>query len=278
MTTNPSRRLALVSLALCTGLAVGAPSAVAGELDAYFKANNPASTTVVDHGAWSAFLGKYVVKSPDGINRLAYARVAVPDKQALKVYIRALQAVKVTALKSDEQRALWANLYNAVTIDVILTHYPVKSIKDISLGGSLFKSGPWSKPLVTIEGRQLSLDNIEHDILRKVWRDPRVHYSVNCASIGCPNLMNVAFTGATLDAMLTQGARDYVNHPRGVRVAGGTVRLSSIYSWFKEDFGSNEAQLLQHLKTYAAPPLKAQLDHVQSIGGYDYDWSLNEAK
>lgn len=274
---NLSRRSAVASLALCVGLAVTAPSAVAGELDAYFKANNPASATVVDHNAWSAFLAKYVVKSPDGINRVAYARVAAPDKQALKAYIRALQSVKVTSLKSDEQRAFWANLYNAVTIDVVLTHYPVKSIKDISLGGSLFSSGPWSKPLVTVEGRQLSLDNIEHDILRKVWRDPRVHYSVNCASMGCPNLMTSAFTGATLDAMLTQGARDYINHPRGVKVTGSSVKLSSIYNWFSEDFGA-QPQLLQHLKAYAAPALNAQLDGVRSISGYDYDWSLNEAK
>jgi hypothetical protein len=273
-----SPRVALASLAISASLAVGVPTAAAGELDAYFKANNPASATTVDHNAWSVLLGKYVVKSPDGINRVAYARVAAPDKQALKAYIRALQSVKVTALKSDEQRAFWANLYNAVTIDVILSHYPVKSIKDISLGGSLFKSGPWSKPLVTVEGRQLSLDNIEHDILRKVWRDPRVHYSVNCASIGCPNLMPVAFTGATLDTMLTQGARDYINHPRGVRVSGNSVRLSNIYSWFSEDFGAGQALLLQHLKVYATPALKAQLDRVQSIAGYDYDWSLNEAK
>ena len=271
-----SRRAAVVSVALWAGLAA-TPAAVAGEFDAYFKANNPASTTIVDHGAWSAILGKYVVKSPDGINRVAYARVAPADKQALKSYIRGLQGVKVTSLKSDEQRAFWANLYNAVTIDVVLSHYPVKSIKDISLGGSFFASGPWKKPLVTVEGRQLSLDNIEHDILRKIWRDPRVHYSVNCASMGCPNLMPVAFTGATLDAMLTQGARDYINHPRGVSVSGTQVRLSNIYSWFSEDFG-NQAQLLQHLKAYASPALKAQLDRVQTIAGYDYDWSLNEAK
>lgn len=277
MTIRLSRRGAIASAALCAGLLTTAPAAIAGELDAYFKTNNPASTTIVDHSAWSVFLAKHVVKSPDGINRVAYGRVAAPDKQALKGYIRALQSVKVTSLKSDEQRAFWANLYNAVTIDVILTHYPVKSIKDISLGGSLFSSGPWKKPLVTVEGRQLSLDNIEHDILRKVWRDPRVHYSVNCASIGCPNLMTAAFTGATLDAMLTQGARDYVNHPRGVSVSGTQARLSSIYSWFSEDFG-NQAQLLQHLKAYAAPPLKAQLDRVTAIAGYDYDWSLNDAK
>jgi hypothetical protein len=268
----------LGSLVVVCGFIASSSGAVAGELDAYFKSNNPRSSVVIDHGAWSTFLGKYVVRSVDGINRVSYARVSTGDKQGLKQYIRNLQTVKVTTLKSDEQRAFWANLYNAVTIDVILSHYPVKSIKDISLGGSLFASGPWSKPLVTVEGKQLSLDNIEHDILRKVWHDPRVHYSVNCASIGCPNLMSVAFTAATLDAMLTQGAQTYINHPRGVKVTGATVQLSKIYSWFAEDFGGSQTQLLSHLKKYTEPALKAQLDRVQSISGYDYDWSINEAR
>ena len=273
--------VARLGLAVALAWILAASPSKAAELDAYFRTNNPASQTTVDHGAWSAFLGKYVVRSPDGINRVAYGKVAPADKQALKAYVRALQAVRVTALRSDEQRAFWINLYNAVTIDVVLDHYPVKSIKDISLGGSFTSfvtGGPWSKPLVTVEGKALALDNIEHDILRKVWRDPRVHYAVNCASLGCPNLMPTAFTAATLDAMLTQGARDYVNHRRGVNVTGKTVRLSNIYTWFKEDFGRDDREVLAHVSQYAAPALKSQLVGIESIAGYDYDWSLNDAR
>jgi hypothetical protein len=154
----------------------------------------------------------------------------------------------------------------------------VKSIKEISLGGSLFVSGPWAKALVTVEGRELSLDNIEHDILRKVWPDPRIHYAVNCASIGCPNLMVKAFTAANLDQMLTQGARDYINHPRGVKVGSGGVTLSRIFSWYRRDFGANDSELFRHLSTYAEPALKKQLAGIDTIAGYDYDWALNEAK
>ena len=272
-----SRRAAIVSLASAASIALGSKAALAAELDAYFKTNDPTSTTIIDHGAWSAHLGKYIRRSADGINRFAYAKVTPADRLALQAYLRALQTAKITALKRDEQRAFWTNLYNALTFDVVLEHYPVKSIRDISLGGGLFTTGPWSKPLVSVEGRELSLDNIEHDVLRKLWRDPRVHYSVNCASLGCPNLMPVAFTGATLDAMLTQGARDYINHPRGVRVTGQTVRLSKIFDWYREDFGTNDAAVLGHLKGFAVPALKAALDAVQSIAGYDYDWSINEA-
>ena len=230
----------------------------------------------VDHNAWSKILATYVVASPDGVNRFAYGRVSTADKRALKAYLAMLQETKATALKPDEQRAFWINFYNALTIDVVLDHYPVKTIKDISLGG-IFSFGPWKKELVAVEGRKLSLDNIEHDILRKTWNEPRVHYAVNCASMSCPNLMAKAFTGAKLDEMLTQGARDYVNHKRGVNVSGTRLRLSNIFDWYRKDFGSNEAEVIAHVSTYAQPALKQQLSNFKTINGYDYDWSLNEA-
>jgi hypothetical protein len=252
--------------------------AQAGDLDAYFSTNDANATMTVDHSAWERILTMYLVPSPDRINRFAYGRVNAADKKALKAYLAALQNVKVTALKADEQRAFWINLYNALTIDVVLDRYPVKTIKDISLGGGFFASGPWKKPLAKVEGKALSLDNVEHDILRKVWNDPRVHYAVNCASMSCPNLMAKAFTAANLDEMLTQGAKDYVNHPRGVRVGGSKVTLSRIYSWYRSDFGASDAEILRHIAKYAAPPLKKALAGIETIDGYDYDWSLNEAK
>ena len=230
----------------------------------------------VDHSAWGKILSTYVVVSPDGINRFAYGRVSAADKKTLKAYLTALQAVKVTGLSADEQRAYWINFYNALTIDVVLDNYPVKSIRDI--GGGLFSPGPWKKPLVTVEGKRLSLDNIEHDILRKRWKDPRVHYAVNCASMSCPNLMAKPFTAANLDKMLTQGGRDYVNHKRGANVVNGKLRLSQIYSWYRRDFGANDAEVIAHIAAYAEAPLKKQLAQIDEIDGYDYDWSLNEAK
>ena len=262
---------ALLSLLLAT-------AAEADDLDAFFSTHDAASTMTIDHSAWDGLLQAYVVPSTDGINRFAYGRVRAADAKVLKAYLVALQTVKVTGLNENEQRAFWINLYNALTIDVVLDRYPVKTIKDISLGGGFFSSGPWKKELVSVEGRKLSLDNVEHDILRKIWRDPRVHYAVNCASMSCPNLMAKAFTGASLDKMLTQGARDYINHPRGVRVSGSKIYLSRIYNWYRSDFGATDAELFRHLAKYAAPALKAQIERVDTIAGYDYDWSLNEAK
>ena len=265
------------AVAVFVSLVFAMPSA-AGELDQYFATNKLNATMTIDHSAWDRILTAYVVPSADGINRFAYGRVSAADKKALKTYLAVLQTVNVTGLAANEQRAFWINLYNALTIDVVLDRYPVKTIKDISLGGGFFAFGPWKKALVTVEGKALSLDNIEHDILRKVWHDPRVHYAVNCASMSCPNLMGKAFTGASLDKMLTQGARDYVIHPRGVKVDRGKVYLSQIFDWYRKDFGTSDAEVLGHIAGYAAPALKAQLQGVTRIAGYDYDWSLNEAK
>jgi len=264
--------------ALLTLLVAISPPVGAEELDAYFSRNDPTARSIVNHSAWNKILAAYLVLAPDGINRFAYGRVNAPDKRALKAYLVALQEVKVSGFNEGEQRAFWINLYNALTVDVVLDHYPVKSIRDISISPGLFATGPWGKPLVAVEGRKLSLDNIEHDILRKVWRDPRVHYAVNCASISCPNLMAKAFTGPTLEEMLTQGVRDYVNHPRGVTVEAGKATLSRIYSWYRADFGKRDADVLRHIGLYANPALKKQLAAIDSIDGYDYDWSLNEAK
>jgi hypothetical protein len=254
---------------------VGVALGWAGARAAAFVPTTDPQSMSVDHAAWQQILDRYLSASQDGINRFAYGRVSAADKAALKTYLTMLQGVKASGLGESEQRAFWINFYNALTIDVVLDHYPVTSIRDI--GGGLFVTGPWKKELVAVEGRKLSLDNIEHDILRKTWRDPRVHYAVNCASISCPNLMAQAFTGAKLERMLNQGALDYVNHPRGARVERGRLTLSKIFEWYRRDFGSRDGEIIAHVAGYAEPKLKAQLADIKTIAGYGYDWSLNEA-
>ncbi|HAJ48654.1 MAG TPA: DUF547 domain-containing protein [Alphaproteobacteria bacterium] len=278
MRINLTRRaLFVMTLALGVTSAMRSPAARAQDLDQIFAQHNVASTMSIDHTAWADILKAYNISYTDKINRFAYGKVSQSDRAKLEAYLKALQAVKVTGLSRDEQFAFWANLYNALTIKVILDHYPVASIRDITFG--LFSFGPWSKKFVTVEGRELSLDDIEHKILRKVYKDARVHYAVNCASIGCPNLALKPFTGASLNAMLDEGARAYVNHPRGVSVAAdGSVKASSIYNWFSTDFGNNDKEILGHMIKYAAPALKAKLEAAKDIDSYDYDWAINDAK
>jgi len=230
----------------------------------------------IDHAAFDALLARHLRPGSDGINRVAYRAWQGGDHQTLKAYIRALSAVRITQHQRPVQYAFWLNLYNAVTVDVVLDHYPVRSIRDIRLGGGgLFRGGPWQKPLVEVDGTTLSLDNIEHDILRTHWRDPRVHYGVNCASIGCPNLQKRAFGGARLEAMLDAGARDYVNHSRGLSFQNGQATASRIYDWFDEDFGGRNG-LVPHWRQHARGETARALSGDVKIAGFAYDWSLND--
>jgi hypothetical protein len=158
----------------------------------------------------------------------------------------------------------------------------VASIRDIKSEGLLDPkayTGPWRTKRITIENRSYSLDDIENEVLRPVFKDPRVHYAINCASYGCPNLRNKVWTAATLAADLDRAARDYVNHPRGVTVlTGNRLRVSSIYKWFADDFGGTDAGKIAHLRRYAEPKLAAALASNPVISEDTYDWSLNNVK
>jgi hypothetical protein len=278
MPARPTMRGAIAAAAAWLALAGGSNAASISE---DFAKSTPGSTLTIDHGSWDRLLKAHVRVGADGINRIDYGGFKVKGHADLKAYVASLEKVDVGKLDRSEQMAFWVNLYNAKTIDVVLDKYPVKSIKNISLGGglkALVTGGPWQAKIMKVGGHDLSLDDVEHVILRPIFRDARVHYAVNCASIGCPNLMPEAFTALRLEALLDAGARAYVNHPRGIAVAGGKVKASSIYSWFQADFGGNEASVLAHVRQHADQALKSKLENITRIDDYDYDWNLNDAK
>ena len=266
--------LMAVVLALPSVSASAAPKA---ELWERWTAHDAASTATIDHSAWDRFLKDNLVRRKDGINRVAYGRVTVADRKALARYLEALSMVPISRYKREEQLAYWINLYNALTVKVILDHIPVKSIRDIDISPGWFSFGPWDKKLIKVENEPLSLNDVEHRILRPIWRDSRVHYAVNCASLGCPNLALTAYNAETMDGSLTVAARAYINHPRGVSIEGGRLHVSKIYEWFVEDFGGNEKGVLDHIRHYANPRLAKSLANFAAIDGYRYDWGLNDA-
>ena len=265
--------LARAAVVLSFLLSAVTPSA-AQDITAHFSNRNATATATVDHGDWGRLLAAHVRADADGINRVDYRRFKAQGQGALRGYLARMQAVPVTSLSRDEQFAYWVNLYNAATIEVVLTRYPVASIRDIK--PSIFSIGPWGMKVVRVEGIELSLDDIEHKILRPIWRDPRIHYAVNCASIGCPNLQREPYTAARLNAMLEAAAREYINHPRGISAGGGAVQASRIFSWYAEDFGGNAAGVLRHARHYAREDLARALARASTIDGYDYDWRLND--
>jgi len=254
--------------------AYGAPAA---KLWPRWLSHNADSRILVDHADWNLILQHYVdANHPSGINRFKYSSVSPEDRQGLKDYLRKMQEVHVSDLNRNEQKAYWINLYNALTVAVILDHYPVQSIRDIDISPGIFSNGPWDAELLTIEGEKLSLNDIEHRILRPVWQDNRIHYAVNCASLGCPNLQPVAFTSQNLEMLLEKTARDFINHPRGVAFLADRLRVSSIYFWFQADFGGSEKGIIKHLRLYLSPENLKKLDGVQKKMSQQYDWNLNE--
>lgn len=275
------RRAAAAALVLlttaCSQAAIEASFVPSPDLWERWAAHDATSTGTVEHETWNDLLQKYVSTGAGGLNRFAYRRVSAFDRKRLDEYIASLERIRITHYARPEQFAFWANLYNAVTVRTVLDAYPVDSIRDINDG--FLSAGPWARKLTQVEGVPLSLDEIEHRILRPIWRDARIHYAVNCAAAGCPNLQKAAFTGAGLSAALDRAAAEYINSPHGVRIApDGTLTVSSIYIWFEEDFGGGRAGVIDHLRRHAVPALRPRLTGPASITGYAYDWALNDER
>lgn len=268
----------LGALLFLTFLVIGPALAEASPITDQFaaapgSAQDPAPAP--DHGPWDRLLEAYISQGPDGVARFDYGGVLPEDRAALEGYIAHLAAQRPTQLTRPQQLAYWINLYNALTVEVVLDHYPVQSIRRIKFG-RLLALGPWGKDLIEVDGTPLSLDDIEHRILRPVFQDPRIHYGVNCASIGCPDLRAEAYRGEIIDDQLESAARTYINHTRGVEVRNGRLRVSSIYHWFSEDFGETDTAVIAHLRQYAEPDLAATLDEVDRIARHHYNWQLND--
>ena len=224
-----------------------------------------ARAEAVDYGTYAELLQAHV---RDGV--VDYAGFKA-DEARLDDYLARNGRVNPESLSREDRFAYYINAYNAWTIKLILTGYPgVKSIKDL---GSLLQS-PWKKPFVKIDGRTLTLDEIEHSILRPQFKDARVHFAIVCASKGCPPLIAQPYRGAVLDEQLNRVTTAFLNRPGNYRLEGDRFEVSSIFKWFGEDFGN----LFDFYIRYAQGDLKQALqsgrDRIR-IGYLDYDWSLN---
>jgi len=241
-----------------------------------------------DHAGWDDLLKRNVVVVRGGAaSQVRYDGMA-RDRAALKAYLAS--AAKVSRARFDswpkaDQLAFLINVYNAATVELILTAYPnIESIKDL---GTLFQ-GPWTKPFVSLFGEAVSLDAIEHGLIRGSGRynDPRVHFAVNCASIGCPALARTEYRGATLDMQLDAAAKAFLADRTRNRVQGNGAAVSSIFKWYRGDFekGWRGARTLpaflalygDSLGLSPADAAKAKAGQL-GITFLDYDWRLNKA-
>ena len=265
--------IGLLGVALLTGVAKAAPGS---ELLSAWEASVETNAASIDHSAWQGILDTYLTSHPSGINRFDYAALKANAEDAAKLagYLTSLQELDPRHYSRQEQQAYWINFYNALTVRVVADAYPVDSIRDIYQGW--LPLGPWDDVHAEVAGMPLTLNNIEHGILRPIWRDPRIHYAVNCASHGCPNLSPTVYTAANTEALLEAGARAYINHPRGASfVDDDFLLISSIYEWYVEDFGGTEKTVIDHLVQYAEEELAARLKTFSGSIDYAYDWNLN---
>ncbi|WP_133407154.1 DUF547 domain-containing protein [Parashewanella tropica] len=259
----------VLSILLYKGVSLYA--AITPQANTFWESSQPDNTLKVDHQLWQTLLDKYLVEEQNS-RSFAYSSVSADDKKALKAYLKQLSSIDPRSLNRNEQLAYWVNLYNALTIDLTLNHYPIKSIKDIGDG----ITGPWNIEVIQISGQAVTLNQIEHKILRPIWKDPRIHYVINCASRGCPDLPTKALTSQNIEAQLNQAAVRFINQTKGVDIQNDQLTLSSIYNWFSEDFGKDRHALISHINTFAKPSLKAELAKDKPLNiKFQYDWKLN---
>lgn len=257
-----------------SGFAAAAPRA---ELWERWLVHDPGSARQVDHDLWDAFLMRYVRIGADGVHRVAYGDVTPIDRARLEEYIDRLTGLPISRYDRAEQMAYWINLYNALVVRLILDHYPVPSIRDIELSPGAPSQGPWNEKLIEVEGTPLSLNDIVHRILRPIWRDPRIHYALSCGAVGCPNLQPEPFLADQLERQLSKAAMTYVNDPRCIAIDGHRLGLSSLYRWYRDDFGGSDRSVIEHLMAYAEPRLAMSLQRFDRITEDGFDWRLNDA-
>lgn len=220
-----------------------------------------------DHAAWSALLKEHV-----DVNGHVSYKGFKQDAAKLDAYLKVLSDCSPAKDWTKEERlAYWINAYNAFTVKLIIDHYPVKSIKDIGPKLAIpMVNSVWDAKFFKIGGVEMSLNHIEHDILRKEYDEPRIHFAIVCASFSCPKLLNTAFIPKTLEQQLQAQTVDFINDPVRNRVSADKLQLSSIFNWFKGDF-TKKGTLVQFIARYA----KVKVNDKAKVTYLDYDWNLN---
>jgi hypothetical protein len=224
-----------------------------------------------DHSKFDQALKTYV--SDSGL--VDYNGIA--EDQAFDSYVKSLQSTDSDSMSENEQLAFWINAYNAVTIDKVIKWKPKKSVRETFIPGVWTATKFFTTQEHTVAGKRLSQDDIEHEILRKQFKDPRIHFAIICASSSCPPLPRFAYTGENVQLKLEEETRKYLNSLRGTRIdyAENTLYLSKLFDWFAGDFESKSGSVLNFLRPYIEEKSREFLERDPKIAYIHYDWSLN---
>ena len=212
-----------------------------------------------DHGTWNELLKTHV----SSIGKVDYNGF-ITDENQLDAYLQMLSDQKPEKTWPDNKRlAYWINAYNAFTIALIIDHYPVKSIMDIE--------NAWDIKFIQLEDKTYTLNEIEHEIIRKEFEEPRIHFALVCAAVSCPVLLNEAYLAESLDSQLQKQGKKFINDPNRNDIETNKAKISQIFNWFGEDF-TKKGTLIDFLNQFS----KTKLDPDATIGFMEYNWDLNQ--
>ena len=234
-------------------------------------AHQNAYADTFDHSKFDQILKQYV----DDKGRVDYNGIAKDPR--FSEYMESLKSAQTDKMSRNGRLAFWIDAYNAVTIDKVIKWRPKKSVRETFIPG-LWKSNKFFTTRENIvAGRRLSQDDIENEILRKQFHDPRIHFAIVCASLGCPPLPRFAYTEENVQTKLEEETRKYINSFRGTRIdrTNNTLYISELFNWYAGDFKAKSGSVLNFIKHYLAPEARAFLEQNPKISYIDYNWALN---
>ena len=214
----------------------------------------------LDYTSWKELLSANVDEKGD-VNYQGF----IANKEKFNTFLELLSSTKITSdWTTNDKIAYWINVYNAFTIKLILDNYPTKSIKDIS--------GPWKQKFIKINGEELSLGEVEHEILRKQFNEPRIHFAINCASASCPPVLNEPYLAGNLNALLEQQTKNFINNQKYNKIASNKIELSKIFDWYRKDFEKNgNNSVVDFINKYSTTKISSKARR----SFLPYDWNLN---
>ena len=263
--------LAATAILLCVGCSSPESRPAGGEVEALVHASLSSGHETFDHSIWSSLLAE---GSHDGL--IDY-EVLESRRVELHTYLEAIAKADLASLAPQELKALLINAYNALTLESILLHPGVPSIKSIS--------GVWDEMRHPVGGLELTLDEIEHNVLRPYFKDPRIHFVVNCASRSCAPLPQWAYEGEKLNDQLEEASRRFLGNPANARLERGRLRVSRYFDWYGTDFIAEDWRpradsIAEFVARYTEGDIGEAVaaDPAIKVSFLDYDWALNSAK
>jgi hypothetical protein len=230
---------------------------------------NQTESVLLDHSLWDELTKAHVNE-----NGYPNYKGFIQDSSKFNTYLNQLTSNHPKeSWSSNERKAFWINAYNAFTVKLIVDNYPVETIKD--LGGGIYRvNTPWDIKFIQIKDKTYHLNDLEHNILRKEWSDPRIHAAVNCASISCPKLMKGAYLAEQLDEQLDRQMKAFIHDATKNIIGEKEVRLSKLFKWFSGDFKVEHSSVIDYINSYSDVKIKKSA----RVEYFDYDWGLNEQR